>query len=269
MSTDNPPEPKEKLPVREILLQSIRAPWEHRYALLRVAYPMLVVPLVFYGAIFVLGILSGDAAENGTAYGPLLIGLAALGVVAFLGSTLIAAVGAHRIFVLGPAAAPDFRLAWVGKGEIRFLGWLLLLPLGPSLTLMPIYFILGPFALGANMPLIYLGSINAVIGLIFVYLMSRFAFVFPAAATDFRPELEMGWAWRLSGHNHWRCFLLFGLIPIATSALLQLLPAYDSILYDTFLIVLGVLVLTVELALLSFSFRWMLDYGQRLASADT
>jgi hypothetical protein len=236
-----------ELPVAEILRKGIRAPLKYFNSVLKVSYPLYVI---LFGAL-AFSELFAELIEG--PYGWLFVLPTTIAALMFV---LAAVVGCHRIFILGPDAVSANRIAWFADSQWRYLGWAWLVGFIASLSTFPLFFFLIQDLVVSEQTLRSLIA-QFTVAIPAAYLFGRFSLLLPAAATNYLPELSLGWGWELSRGNEMSLFLLVGLIPMSTELLLSLLPTSDSFVYELLSLAVWLYVALIELAFLSYSFEFL------------
>ncbi len=249
------------LPVRSIFLQAVAAPFVYFSELLQVGYPFLIMH--FFGldlySFHPAWILSLDGFF-------MMAGRVVLYVVLLLAAT----VGCHRIFVIGRQSVEGMWFVWFGLSAWRYLGWALLLALLTLLFNIIFFFAVLPlWDASVNWtPSIWspqnfsarywLLEAATWLGLAAVtYLVVRLSLLLPACATNYRKTLSLAWAWDMARRNQWRLYLLLGVLPLVTSALLSSLSWSEFPVFNLLSEILWLYIAVVELAILSFSFQFI------------
>lgn len=233
------------LDVRKVLLGAFALPWARRNDFSHhLAAPFIVIVM--------LGILGNSTLAPDAGW----VFLLAASVV-YTWAWIVFAVVCHRLVLLGPQAlghaAP---LRWTMRESLFFLRsaavWMLAMPLTVA-CVAAIVFAGWPMFQETDAPWkTWLAMSLAMLPSCYVF--ARLSLVLPAAALD--RKVGLGWAWSRSSGNSGRLFVVIGLLPWLFSA-----PSY---LVDTpagnpaaaiAVTILGTLLLTVEIAALSLSYR--------------
>ncbi|GKS57607.1 hypothetical protein YTPLAS18_11340 [Nitrospira sp.] len=270
---------QKQLSISSILRLAFAYPWAHRYELPK----LLLIPVVMASLACVIEqqVLTGSISDTTKTL---------ISVVTFLPDLLIvtlAAVPWHRSILLGESRATTAWLPHFGKRERRYFGWFLLVNLvgyaAMGLVGGTIGALVGLFVAGASgteiqrlfdhTDLFVVVLATALIP--YAYLVGRLSLVLPSIATD--REATLMDAWRLSKGNTWRLTFLIGVIPILFFlsegwGMNGIQWVLGSTTLESFRIlglghlfscvpetVLHYLVLTIELAILSFSYRDLAD----------
>jgi uncharacterized membrane protein HdeD (DUF308 family) len=215
-------------------------------------------PLIISGAFFlILNHFSSEIGGN--------IALVVFGVIlmiAFILSLVMAIVGCHRIFLLGPKIVDESSLLnWTGN-EIKYIGWWVLIGLCTALVALPFMFIFMPFiATSAENLFDNQVMFFTVIGLINIpiyYVASRWSLVLPSSAID-KHGKSLTWSWGISSGNGWRLTLLIGFLPYIMDILFSLLPTYDSMIFTLLHGLVWLVVGVIEIGLLSLSYNFLVN----------
>ena len=99
---------------------------------------------------------------------------------------------------------------------------------------------------------------NYLIFLPFIYLLSRFALMFPAIAIN-AGNRSPAIAWRLSQGNGWRLLILIGLLPALTDLMNIALQEFSGLAVQALQVVVWAICGVLEVAILSLSYAWLRD----------
>jgi len=235
------------LPVKEIFLIGALAPIKHLREVVKAGYPLLLLLLAALAVKWLPGVSPNTPQTNFFS--------ALLSILTFV-FAIAAAVGCHRIFIIGPGSIENRRLVWFGRSQLRYFGWSWLIGLLGSLAMTPLIFFLMDELTKPDDAFRYI-SAQIAFGLPIAYIGSRLALLLPAAATNFKPELSLGWAWDVSSKNQLELFLLIGMFPLATEILLGAIPEQHNFFYDVATGFVWLYVGIAELAFLSYSFKYL------------
>jgi hypothetical protein len=240
----------ETLPVQRIIIEAAESCWELRGRLARV----LIVP----GIVF-LALNIGAHFVRGDVLWYFLYRFSGELVLA------LAAVSCHRLLLLGAVSVPDFGTNGGNARDWKFLVAFLGLWITTSLLLMVGGFLanvaLAPFGLHvmASEPT-WLYAVRLIAWLPGLYLLSRLSMALPAIAID--QPLGFRGAWQLSRGHSWQLLVLVALLPWlviefdkAIAALLPAAPFAPDLASSVLVSVLFLLLLPLEIAVLSLSFR--------------
>lgn len=220
----------QKLPVIEVIHEALGVVWERRA---RLAQALLGYVLFFA----VTNTLATYLDKTSTWSGFVL-------VIPSVAVFTLFAITCHRIVLLDAHAVPRYGLMKWSPRETRFLGWML-----------AVYCVAG-ILLFTFSSLSMLASKSPAIMLLAMlpaaYVFSRLSVLLPATALDERHDMQ--WAWTLTEGNGMRMMLLVAFVP-ALTALLQAVIASSHPLLELLNTFLTYAVTTVEIALLSVSFR--------------
>jgi hypothetical protein len=235
------------LPVTEILCKGLSAPFVHFKNIFRVAYPLCAL---LFGSL-VLEYLAEDSTWEGL--WPVAGVLVVFAIFAF---ALAAIVGCHRLFILGADSILGHPVVWFSESQWRYFGWSWALGFLVFISILPLVFFVGQDISETELSIRSL-SAQLVISLPPAYILGRLSLLLPAAATNYLPELNLGWGWNLSRGNEMSLFLIVGLIPILTELIMSLLPTSESLVYELMVVAVWLYVALVELAFLSYSFEFL------------
>lgn len=270
---------RKRLSIPAILKQSVIYPWSHRYELPK----LLLIPVVMASLACVIEqqVLTRSISDTTKTL---------VSVLTFLPDLLIATLAAvpwHRSILLGESRAAKAWLPHFGKRERRFFGRLVLVNLigygAMGLVGGIIGALVGLFVAGASgteiqrlfdhTDLFVIVLATALIP--YAYLVGRLSLILPSMATD--REATLMDAWRMSKGNAWRLTFLIGVVPILFFLFegwgmsgIQWMVGLGP--FESFR-VLGLgglfeclpeaffhyILLTVELAILSFSYQVLTD----------
>ena len=226
-----------RLPIVKVLFEAFSTPWVLRTAFIKkLSIPILLLIGSSYLEVYLDGI-SGY-------------------LLAFVGYLIYAffAVTCHRIIILGPNSVPELGIRKWTMRETRFLGWLI-----------GVYIMIGLMIFGVALfpsmisPLfgekaIYYIPLSVVAALPGVYVLSRLSLIFPAVSVD--EKIDIKWAWDISRNNGWRLAIIVGLLPIAVGYVQTILEGEnDDIFKNTLLMLIAFVVLIIEIAALSLSYK--------------
>ena len=242
----------QQLPVTAILYDAVSLPFRYFRDLLNIGAPLLFV-------MFVAVLFASLSLEVGDSYFSN-IGIAFLSI-AYITTALQALVGAHRLFLNKRLPSEERVFNWTGN-EVRFAGWSLLLIVCVALVSLPVVGIsgvlVGSMVLGENSPQLVAQIVSLAITFPVYYFVGRWSLVLPASAIGIRGK-SLSWAWNLSDGNGWRLALLMGLLPICNNMLLSLIAVEDSWLFAIFSTALSLLVATIQVGVLSLSYKYLTD----------
>lgn len=250
------------LPIQKIFDMALKLPFENWRLILKVSLPLFVIGLIA----LTIYQTPNDDIEVG-AYG--IAGRFILAILVWI-TFVMAVVGCHRIFLLGPDSAASTPLVnWTGN-EIRYIGWSILIGICTSLVSLPFSLLVLPvITSGApsgyeNSALVALAQLTMMIPV--YYFVSRWSLFLPASAIDKR-DLDFHWAWSLSKGNGWRLALLVGILPLLMDTLLSLIPFSDSFFLLLFQYVLWYVVGVIQVCLLSLSYDFLSEDTQKNGTA--
>lgn len=243
----------EPLPIQRIIIDAAESCWELRDRLARV----LIVPGIVFLA---LKLGAHFVREEGlwhllyTFGGDLVLALAA--------------VSCHRLLLLGAVSVPRFGTNGANVRDWKFLVAFLGLWITTTLSLtmggLLANLALAPFGLHvmASEPT-WLYAVRLMAWLPGLYLLSRLSMALPAIAID-RP-LGFRRAWRLSRGSGWQLLILVALLPWlvvqfdkAIAAQMPVAPFAPDVTSSVVVSVLFVLLLPLEIAVVSLSFRHLI-----------
>ena len=236
-----------KLPLRKVIWGAFALSWQHRVSLFRAtALPMLAV-IAFKLA---FNVARSDESE--------FIGWTLHLFYGF--ATCWLAVEVHRLVLLENSdaiSASAENLKRIGLFLIFLVGvWLLyaglalLIMSGLLNVLVGGYVPAGEERRELPMSIEWLNTLAIVLA---YYVVARFSLVFPAIATDRKPDLAA--AWLASKRNGWRLAVVVGVLPWSLKYLTELLYR-DGATYGEFavLVVITVLFTLIEVVALSLSY---------------
>ena len=185
---------------------------------------------------------------------------------------VIFAVHCHRLVLLGPQTDVPLIPGWSWR-ETRFLLWgiAIYLVLGFCIVLFSLI-LASPLSLqsgpvDADETAGVLRWVKHVTGILATYVVARMVLVLPASAVDHKPNLRQ--VWMLSRGNGWRLAIIVGGLPWAFSWLIDLANRDGaSIVEWLFLAVAGIVLLVVEIAALSLSYRYLVEARDRASATD-
>jgi len=234
-----------KLPMIAILREAIRAVAEKRFVLFRGLIGTILV-LAVCDVAFSLVVRHVVKAST---WGLFLLSLVVYMFLGALFGTLVA-VTCHRIILLGESSVPKYGLhSWTSR-ETRFLGWSAVLAFFMSIAVVP-------FGIGAIfVPKEYRNYLVFLALLPAGYLFARFAVLLPSTAVGERHNTD--WAWNITANNGWRLFALLMLAPAVSSVVTKVFPTELGTFTDFLSRLLGYVVMTIEIVVLSLSFRFLM-----------
>ncbi len=166
------------------------------------------------------------------------------------------AITSHRLILIGEHSVPSYGVLSWSKRESKFLGW----------TVVSYIVAFGAFLL-AGIPFFVffvLLDINSIFSVFLIYLafipglyyFSRISFLFPGCAIE--EEMSIKRAMDMTEGNGWRLTFLIMLIPIVFGISFDWLNGYFWLL-DIIISIIGVIILLYEIAVLSLSFKFILN----------
>lgn len=249
----------QQLPLTDILSRSIQLLKQHALSLIRITLPFictLILIDIYFNAV-------GLTVDT-------MFSLESLGLLILYSLTAtLAAVGAHRLFLLPKETAEETNILHWSARETRFLTLILLI------TLFAIIAMIIP-AVGYGIILASLGVGNYLDSLLMdipimapvYYLLARWGLVLPSTAID-SPKRGFGWAWRLSKGHSLRLFLLMGVIPMIIGLMLSLLPEADNLVITILYSLIWLPIAAFELCLLSLSFSYLSKWQKEAEQGTT
>ena len=244
---------KYQLPIKEIVSTSFEISWRNKSTLLRVlALPIFLIVLfnlTWHKLFTVSGVV--DAIVINSVY------------LIFLTFILI---NCHRIFILGVDSVPRYGINFKVR-NFKFFIWA---------AVLAIIFYIAWFALTIILDTILINTVFDVsksstkhlIGTYkdahwwasgiakgsALYIIGRLCLVLPSAAIDGNPNI--GWSWNVTKNNGLKMFTLIFAIPWFFTETMNLLLREDPSEMEVVLFQMAAyLLITVEVALLSFSFK--------------
>lgn len=265
--------PLAALPVIPIFLEGVSLPFKHLGMVVRFGSPLIILFALHLAMpwLFLIGATADFSIANLVTVVKIFLGVFFLG---FVPAVTLAIVACHRIFVLGENSIVNHNILRWSSRETRFIGWSIGIALLTILVALPFNFFLLPAILSivfdANIDIwnvmeanrdpyltLFVDEIILLVNLPVLYLFSRWALVLPATATDQRPKLA--WAKTVSRGNRLRLMILVGLLPVLMDYAFAFLPDFDSVIYDLFVTVVWLYVAVVEIALLSLSYKTLVE----------
>jgi len=249
----------QKLPLTEIMLRSVLLLQQHALSLIKFALPFICT-LIFIDIYFNSNALTTDTIFS---IRNLII------LILYALSATLAAIGAHRLFLLPKETAEEMGILHWSARENQFLTKIILITLfAIIITIIPsiLYgIILGRLELGeyANSILISFLSTAPM-----YYFFARWGLVLPSTAID-SPKRDFGWAWQLSKGHSLRLFLLLGAIPMIMSSILSLLPESDNLVITILYSLIWLPIAAFELCLLSLSFSYLSKWQKEAEQGTT
>ncbi len=249
----------QQLPLTDILSRSIQLLKQHALSLIKFTLPFictLILIDIYFNAVG----LTDDT----------MFSLESLGLLILYSLTAtLAAVGAHRLFLLPKETAEETSILHWSARETRFLTQVILI------TLFAIIIILIPaaayvFLLVSFYKEAYIDSIlmNLLITAPVYYFFARWGLVLPSIAID-SPKRGFGWAWRLSKGHSLRLFLLMGVIPMIVGLMLSLLPEADNLVITILYSLIWLPIAAFELCLLSLSYSYLSKWQKEAEQGTT
>ena len=257
----------QSFPIKEVLSSAFMAPITFATVLVAKSIPAVIALVGSFLLLF-----GGISLAFANLIHPLL--LFPVGLLCMFGGLFgqtILVESLHRIFLLGPDSIPGrgFR-RWTYR-DTRFVGWGFVLGTLVTVVMAPGFFFLivqfpdlhqiSPVLDRVDNLHTFQIRMMVVFFLAWIpggYVASRLAFVLPATAIGFKPNL--GWSFNLTRPYQGSAFLMVGMVPILFQSgnflLVLLLPGVLSgIASLVFSVYQGVLMI----ALLSFSFRFLAE----------
>lgn len=233
-----------QLPIKNIFLKSIDLVVLRRMDLLRLGLPLIIVG-------FISTVYSDS--NYGNNFEELTV-IERLLVFVHVVATLLATVGAHRVFLMPTNSARATPVIRWSMRETRFVGWWVLVGVAAGVYMIPFFvvYIISSQAFSLNIMEDY-GTLAMMPAF---YLVSRWALVLPATAID-QTGKTLDWAWALSKGNSGRLFFLTGIIPLLAGELLSLLAVEGNIFLGLFQNLVWIFIGAIEICLLSLSFNFL------------
>jgi hypothetical protein len=243
-----------KLPITKIITQSFAITWFYKNTLLTVlAAPIFVS--IFYN-ILCRQYYTFSSFTNIFVYN----------IIYLLLLTFIL-VNCHRIFLLGDSFASKYGFG-INKFFIKFFLWEIIL-----FTILFFIWYLFIFVIintSLSIPFIeidtedqffknYIKWIESFSKIIAFYIVARVCLVLPSVAIGGMPSIK--WSWRTTKNNGWRMFLLVGFLPWLLTEVVDLFYRENaSTLEHVILSIFSYLIITVEVAFLSLSFKFFREH---------
>ena len=169
-------------------------------------------------------------------------------------------VSCHRVFILNETITDWLTPIKFGMRELRFVGVLIVVSILCFLIMIPFALIFVPIVTSAvdpaeNNVLLAALALNIAYLPVF-YVSSRWALLFPAAATD--DVNDVGWAWKFTEGNGFQLFLLVGILPFVVGILMSLLPNSDLVIVQAVYLAISALIMVVEIGILSTCYQQLL-----------
>lgn len=240
-----------KLPVIKIFLKALSLPALYQRELFKVGTPLLIVGLIVI--VFQhLGIGGEDTYLDEVINGVFMTCVSV--------ALVMAIVGCHRVFILGPdSVIENTFISWTGN-EIKYVGWWVLIGLAAALISMPLISLFSPLLDnsfdGYLENKFYYYVVFNLISIPIYYIVSRWSLLLPASATDTHGK-NFSWSWHLSDGNGWRLTFLIGFLPFCLDLLFELLPDYEAILFQLLTSAIWLVVGVIEIGLLSLSYSFL------------
>ena len=270
-----------------ILREACLLSWNHRQHFAR----LLIIPVTLMTLISVAESYWLESKDTSS--------IALIGFLQVLPDFLIFtffAVSCHRSILIGEHSVSRFGVPGWSMRETRFYLWILGIYTLGFFFLILFSAVLGviPVAIGRSMgetwdnimavmkhPAFFYSSM-ALLSVPFAYVVGRLSLVLPAVAVDLRPSFTSGWA--QSEGNGWRVTILVGGIPILFMILqalfsvlvgwltgtndtqtLREMGIFFSIINSGFCALLQYVLATVEVAILSLTFKELSGWQQNVA----
>ncbi|NQZ09131.1 MAG: hypothetical protein HRT35_18390 [Algicola sp.] len=242
---------KNEIPVISLFVQALTLPVKHWLALLKVSSPFILCGLF---AISVYNISPSMFISKSILISPIAI---VLGLASLI-TLIMAIVGCHRIFLLGPTETEQTRpFRWTGN-EFRYaLWWLAMTVLFAGFGMLYVFIFTSATSLVT--PLIseyqFISSIIMALLMLPLYIVFvRVSVVLPAAAIG-KANIGFGWAWNYSWNNSWRLIVLLGILPFTMNLISDQLPYVDSLWFNLLKGAIWLITGVISIAALSLSFH--------------
>jgi hypothetical protein len=231
-----------KLPVSKVVAEAFRFPWAHRGAFAK----GLAVPAAAIVAIQVGKYLAEEQLTQ------------AVGWAVWVASGMLwvlFAITCHRLVLLELRSTDVHVIPGWGLRETWFVGWLVLVTLIILAIVWVILTVVGA-VIGTISHEFFEVTVNPMAKVIGTYFFARMALVFPATAIDTRTSLLK--AWRQTRGNGWRMVVIVGVLPGAFNYLASVIFGDEpGVARAVMVSALATVVLAIEIALLSLSYREM------------
>lgn len=171
-------------------------------------------------------------------------------------------VSYHRIFLLDAKEVSQTRVFRWTMTETRFVLWWVLICSVAIVAIIPWAMLMLPAlakVLGPAMDNLYFLWLQTYLMFLpFIYLLTRFALMFPAIAINAENRSPVI-AWRLSRGNGWRLLILIGLLPALTDLMNIALQDFSGLAVQVLQVVVWTVCGVLEVAILSLSYAWLRD----------
>lgn len=208
---------------------------------IRFGIPLLFIPLTN----FILYKTYGSSISQ--SYLPIIVPYIIYSIV-----LAIVLVGCHRTYLMNDIDIKQTKTFRFGIREWNFLAWWI------KIGLIIIAFVV---LISMFMKAVF-QNYNFIDNFLFIpiiYIISRISLVFPATAVK-NKNTSILEAWNLSKNHGMSLFLLIGFIPWLLELIFEMLPYYDSILYNILSRLIWLIVGVFEVGLLSMSYAYLSGY---------
>jgi hypothetical protein len=251
-----------RLPIIRIIKQSLAINWSYRATLLRVLAAPIFIAIIY-------NVLSRQffSFSSLTSY--------AMYSIFYLLLLTFILVNCHRIFLLGSTYVPKHGFI-LNRYFFTFFLWEIIL-----ITILFVVWYILIFAIiniSISLPFVEINTeesffkssfkwIETIAKIIALYFIGRICLVLPSAAIGGTPSFK--WSWKTTKNNGWRIFLLISFLPWLFTEVLELFYREKSSVFEQVaLSIISYLIMTVEVAFLSLSFKAFRDDANRDVASE-
>ena len=241
---------KNEIPVISLFVQALTLPVKHWLALLKVSSPFILCSLLAIAAHYIEPTIFFNKSTLISPFA-MVLGLASLITL------IMAIVGCHRIFLLGPTETEQTRpFRWTGN-EFRYALWWLAVTVlfaGSGILYAFIFTSATELTTPLNSEYPFISSIIMALFMLPLYIVFvRVTVVLPAAAIG-KANIGFGWAWHFSSNNSWRLVALLGILPFILNLISDQIPLVNDLWLNLLKGAIWLITGVISIALLSLSF---------------
>lgn len=246
------------LPVFATLAKAFQRPFQYLNDLFLLTYPFILMSLAL--AVFPYNyeqMIDGNWFDDRTHQMLALLWLALW--LGYLATGVMAAVNCHRLYLNKSEKRASLKAFAFSSREWRYIGWSILLAVLTILLVIPFGILAALVVDFAEETTFTTGILTYVIMMPAFYLMARWLVCLPATSLGL-VQISLSWCMELSRGNGLRLMALVMIVPMLTSWVFEAWPA-TSMAINIVQQLTYCLVLAIEVALLSFSYDFLIRYN--------
>lgn len=251
-----------KIPVTRIIADSIAISWFYRNILLRVLAAPVFISIIY-------NVICRQYFNFSSFISYFIYNTIYLFLLTFI------LVNCHRVFLLGVESAKKYGFG-LNKYFFKFFIWEIIL----FIILFFIWYVLIFTILNISLylPFIEIDThdqffkssiwlVESTSKIISLYFIGRICLVLPSIAIEGKPSLK--WSWKTTKNNGWRMFLLIGFLPWLLTEFVDLFYRENaSVIEQVVLSIVSYLIITIEVAFLSLSFKAFRENSEKDVASE-